>query len=40
MGEIVPKVVGFSVNEIISKEVNDVVIQSCFLKNTGKKTMI
>jgi len=34
--KIVPEVVGFSIDEVIGKEVNDMNIKTCFLKNTSE----
>jgi len=39
-GEIVPEIVGFSIDEIIGKEVDNVDVKTCFLKNTHEKVVI
>jgi len=38
--EIVPEIVRFSFNEIISKKVDDTVIKSCFLQNKSKDLVV
>jgi len=38
--EIVPKIIGFSVNKIIGKERDDTVVKTCFLYDEGEETMI
>jgi len=39
-GEIVPEVVGFSIDEIIGEELDNTDVKICFLKNTCKKVVI
>jgi len=39
-GEIVPNIIGSSTNKVISKEVDNVNVKACLLKNVGKEVMI
>ena len=38
--EIVPEVVGFSIDKIIGEEVDDTDVKACFLKNTSEEAVI
>ena len=38
-GEIIPKVVGFSINKIIGEEVDNADVKTCFLKNMYEKAV-
>jgi len=38
-GEIIPKVVGFSINKIIGEEVDNTDVKTCFLKNMHEKAV-
>ena len=38
--EIVPEVVGFSIDKIIGEEVDNTDIKTCFLKNASEKAVV
>jgi len=39
-GEIVPNIIGSSINKVIGKEIDNVNIEACFLENAGEEAMI
>jgi len=39
-GEIIPNIIGSSIYEVISKEVDNMNIKACLLENAGEEAMI